>query len=118
MYPDEESLQKIYNNRILKNLEEQGDQPFIPRTITHWIYFSTKEDREAFSAIAKGEGYSVRLEEEIEDQPGKPYKFVLHKEDKADEVTINEITLKLKEMAEQYNGEYDGWETEAITEYS
>lgn len=118
LYPDEESLQKIYNNRILLYLQEQGDQPFIPRLISYWLYFSTKEDSDAFSVVAAENAFEVVLQEKLENQADKSYKLVLAKVDTADEDTINETTISLMQLAEQYKGEFDGWETQVISENS
>ncbi|WP_299824621.1 DUF695 domain-containing protein [uncultured Pontibacter sp.] len=113
LFPDEDSLLRIKNNRILQELELQGDQSFIPRKITYYLYFRTAEDR----AAAKEDILSsLGVEEEIEEEGELPFKLVLWNESKANEETIYLVTEMLTTLANQYDGEFDGWETQVVQE--
>ncbi|MEJ8802652.1 DUF695 domain-containing protein [Pontibacter sp. H249] len=115
LYPDEESLLRIHNNKILQLLEEQGDQPFVPRKITYTLYFRTAEDRAAAKYEITNSGFEV--EEEIESEEYElPFSLVLSNQSKADEETIYLTTEMLMQLAIKHDGEFDGWETQIVQE--
>ncbi|WP_347156863.1 DUF695 domain-containing protein [Pontibacter chitinilyticus] len=116
LYPDDESMQRIQNTHLLQELEEQGDQAFVPRNITHFLYFKTAADRQAMIQAADRQGYTLESEEEAPEEEEYTYKLLLMRPDKADDETINVITLELLNLARQFNGEYDGWEAPVISE--
>lgn len=114
LFPDEESMLRIQNNRLLQLLEEQGDQPYVPRKITYYLYFETPADRTAAVQEVKNSDFEVELSDETEG--ANPYKLTLAKDSKADEETIYLITEMLVQLAQKYNGTYDGWETQVVQE--
>ncbi|WP_439882465.1 DUF695 domain-containing protein [Pontibacter sp. MBLB2868] len=116
LYPDEESLLRIQNNKMLRLLEEQGDQAYIPRQITYTLYFRTEPDRAAVVEEVKGNGFSVEEESVYEADPEVPYKLVLMRESRADEETIYLVTEMLQQLAVEHDGEFDGWETQVVQE--
>ncbi|MFD2247716.1 DUF695 domain-containing protein [Pontibacter ruber] len=116
LYPDEEAMLKINNNRMLQALEEQGDQPHIPRNISHWLYFKSEQDRKACAEALQEEGFTVQSMAETQDVDGMPFELEVYREDKTDEDTITEVTGLLWQLAANYNGDYDGWETIVLQE--
>lgn len=115
LFPDEESLLRIQNNKILQLLEEQGDQAYVPRKITYTLYFRSTEDRDEVKNEVLGSGFAVDEEAEI-DQKELPFRLVLSNESKADEETIYLTTEMLMQLAIKYDGEFDGWETQIVQE--
>jgi len=116
LYPDEEAMLRINNNRMLQALEEQDDQPHIPRKISHWLYFKTEEDRNACAHSLKEEGFAVEAQAETADMEGLPYELEVYRQDKADADTITDVTTMLWQRAAEHNGNYDGWETMVVQE--
>ena len=112
LYPDEESLLRIQNNRVLQQLEEQGDQSYIPRKVNYWLYFADATDREAAAKAVLAHGFE--LEDKTSAKP--PFGLLLAKVSKADEETIYAETELLRQIALQYDGDFDGWETQVILE--
>ena len=115
LYPDEESLLRIDNNRALQLLEEQGDQSFVPRRITYTLYFRSEADREAAKKEIVGSDFEVE-EEDKEEEHELPYRLVLAKHSKADEETIYLTTEMLMQLAIKHDGDFDGWETQIVQE--
>jgi len=115
LLPDEREFQRIQNRRLLAQLEEYGDKPDQPRKIEHWIYFPTEENRADFTRSVVSQGYSC---ENIPAEEGKPldYKLLVSREDCTTEENIDEVVLYLWETAQEYEGEYDGWETTVVRE--
>jgi len=112
LYPDEESMLRIRNNRLLQQLEEQGDQSYIPRKINYLLYFQDRADRAAAAKVVQGHGFVV----EDGSTGAFPYRLCLAKISKADEETIYADTELLRQLARQYQGELDGWKTQVIRE--
>ena len=115
LYPDEESLLRIQNNKVLQLLEEQGDQAYVPRKITYTLYFRSVEDRAAAKQEVLNSDFEVESENEAENQE-LPYTLVLAKVSKADEETIYLTTEMLMQLAIKHDGEFDGWETQIVQE--
>jgi Family of unknown function (DUF695)/Regulator of ribonuclease activity B len=113
LYPSDEDRQRIENRSVLDVLEQKGDTLKAPRDIFHWIYFRTKNDRDAFWTAIQ------QLEYRMESQPEKPggafpfglciVRFQSLKQDDVDEAVI-----ELFRRAKEFHGDYDGWETKAI----
>ncbi len=115
LFPDEESLLRIKNNKVLQLLEEQGDQSYIPRKINYTLYFRAAKDLQAVKQELLNSGYGVEEEVILEQEPLK-YKLVLANESKADEETIYNVTEMLMQLAHEHDGDFDGWETQVIAE--
>ncbi|QCR21396.1 DUF695 domain-containing protein [Pontibacter sp. SGAir0037] len=116
LYPEPTVMQTIQNGRLIRHMQEQGDQSHIPRKITHVLYFTDEEQQDRFLEEAEGYGYS--LEEKIieENTPYAPFQLLLSKVSKADEASVNEASIELWILAEEYNGQYDGWEAGLVKE--
>ena len=105
LYPDEQGMDTIWNNRVRRQLEEQGDDLSLPRQIDHWLYFSSAEDRAAFAEEVSREGFSVTiLEEKNEDGA---LGLLVQRSDAPDD--IDDVTWPLRELAGDNGGYYDGW---------
>lgn len=111
LFPQPIDLQRISNSRVVRHLQEQGDQQEVPRQIDHWIYFQNQADRETYWQAIKNKGFQVEDLEFEKESPGMPYKLQISRIDQADEETINDVCIELWQLAKKYNGEYDGWET-------
>lgn len=111
MYPNPRQFQSIQNRRVIDNLEENGDPLTKERQVDHWIYFKTQEDRESFLAKIKDEGFQIINQDFDKDNSDFPYSLQIARVDKVDIDSVNDYILNLWELAEQFNGDYDGWET-------
>lgn len=113
LYPNEETLEYMSNEKILEQLELAGDKLTQPRQIEHWLYFPTDKDRAVFSTYAKAEKFKIESSERVE-ETSLPYQLHLSRVDKIDAESINTLTLALRRKARECNGDYDGWNTVVI----
>jgi len=121
MYPEPVQLQSMQNRRVVYQLMQHGDQLTVPRPVEHWINFKTQYDREAYWNRVNAMGFELlemstveaddESEEEDENALEYPYSLHITRDDKVDYDSIDECVLPLWGLAEEHNGNYDGWET-------
>ena len=110
LWPSEESLQRMGNMDVLGVLAQHGDNPALPRDVTHWIYFATPADRDRFTSIARDLGYAIR---EYEREHGdRPHALAITRNQSIRPAEIDAAVLELFRLAKQHNAEYDGWEAQ------
>ena len=110
LYPNEETLNYMADQSVLRNLQDAGDPLTKARRVDHWLYFPSesdmkkcKEDLEKQNFTIQSAGYNK--------ETSLPYELLIWRIDKVDIDSIYPTTSKLRETAKKYNGEYDGWET-------
>ena len=103
------------NDQVLRLLMKNEDDLIVPRRIDHWIYFSAQEHRHNFSLWARSNGFEI-CEKAEEDEDEKPNTLSLQLFHNAipNSDSMEAITLLLHRKAEEYEGEYDGWEPVVI----
>jgi uncharacterized protein (TIGR01619 family) len=115
LYPSEEQRQRIENRSLLDVLEQKGDTLTSPRDIFHWIYFRTKNDLDAFWDSIRPLEYRMQSQP---DNPNSEFPFGLciarFQSVKRDDV--DEAVVELFRRAKEFHGDYDGWETEIISQ--
>lgn len=112
LYPNEERRRWIRDKRVVDVLEQHGDPLTVRRRVDHWIYFQDAESCRAFAAAASAEGFQM-----VEPEPEAPNLGVqIYRTDSVQLEDIHEVTNLLADLAAQFNGEYDGWETEVEAE--
>jgi len=110
IYPDAERQRWMSDRSVVDNLAEHGDLHDRSRRTDHWIYFSAKADREKMAKACEALGFA--RENDPEDGEGsRRFALQIYRDDPSELNHINEVTTTLFELAEQHNGEYDGWET-------
>jgi regulator of RNase E activity RraB len=113
LYPSPEEMQCIQNRMVVDSLVKNGDSLESPRETDHWIYFSDPSQRNRYRDETVALGFKTREERRLDD--GR-YCLQIHRVDKVDYRSINNVVLTLFRLAEKYNGEYDGWETFVVKE--
>jgi uncharacterized protein (TIGR01619 family) len=116
LFPEPADMQSIKNSRVMRMMQEQGDEQHIPRPISHFFYFANEADRTALRKEVEGQGYTLVQEGVNEKSPEAPYSLVISKVEALDEETVHTSTLALYQLAETHNGIYDGWEAQVIRE--
>lgn len=114
LYPNIETQWFMKNQKILSQLQANGDDLTKPRKVDHWIYFSNVNDRDAFKKIITDEGFKVESEDKLNDNSINPFKLHISRVDSVDIKSITKLTLGLSNKAKQLNGDYDGWETVVV----
>jgi len=110
LFPDAERWRWICDSWVVENLRKHGDSLEKRRNVDHWIYFSRKEDQEAFIKSAMSEGF--KLTRETYDSLGeRPFGVHLSRTDSVKLDDIHQVVMKLFNLSKKHNGEYDGWET-------
>jgi len=111
LFPDPAQLQSMLNRRVVHELMKQGDQLTVPRPVAHWIYFKTQKDREAYWNVVKPKGFElVDMTTDEENSSEYPHSLWITRNDKVDYESIDECVLPLWALADEHNGNYDGWE--------
>ena len=98
-------------------LKKHGDNLTTVREINHWIYFKSFDELCDYKDLLFKKGFTIQNIDKIEN-PNETYPFslIISRNDRADIKSINEVTLELSRLAEEYNGNYDGWETPIVKE--
>jgi len=106
--PSAWELQVLSNNQVIATMLENGDDVESPRDVDHYLYFPTDEHRSQAIAAAKTQGFEVS--ELLEDEPPpNPFGVQLTRRDSISPASITEPVELLFRLAEQHNGDYDGW---------
>ena len=110
LYPDRYEYQSIMNMRLIENIESHGDS-MVPRVLEHCLCFTTEENGEAFLTKVMEEGFKKLLSENLSNNEDidkeYPYLLVIGREDNFED--IDETVWYLMDLAEEFDGEYDGW---------
>jgi uncharacterized protein (TIGR01619 family) len=115
LYPNENILNYMADNKVVMSLVENGDKLNKSRKVDHFSYFKSQREAQEFRIEIEKEGYNIEIvgKNDIGDYP---YKVLFWKNQFVDLEHINQVTTNLKEIAKKYNGEYDGWETVVVKE--
>ncbi len=107
-YPSPLQLQSINNQLVIYQLQKSGDSLSLPREVFHWAYFKDQAALARYEDFVLSQGY--RVIEKGQTEAGS-WKLRFSRVDKIDFAGIDEIVLPLWSQAQEYGGEYDGWET-------
>jgi hypothetical protein len=113
LYPSEDILEYMSNEKIIYRLMSAGDKLEKARTVDHWLYFGSKKDRDAFIKSIKGENFKVESADFVKETD---LHFQLHISctSHVDIESITKLTRALTAKAKKFNGDYDGWETALV----
>jgi uncharacterized protein (TIGR01619 family) len=115
LYPNEETLEYMSDRSVVNTLIEAGDALKEERRVDHWLWFDTEEEVKTF--IKKTEAIGYQLEGYGKMEAGeKNYSVQIWRSELPDLDSIYGITSKLREIAKEDNGTYDGWETFIVKE--
>jgi uncharacterized protein (TIGR01619 family) len=115
LYPSDEQRQRIENRSVLEVLEREGDPLTAPRDISHWIYFHTKGDRDAFWDAIRPLEY--RLQSQPDNPDGTlPFGLCIVRFQSVKQDAVDDAVIELFRRAREFHGEYDGWEAEVISQ--
>lgn len=109
LYPNEETMEYMHNEKVVAKLNEAGDKLDKERLIDHWLYFPDAKSRDSFVVYAKTKSFKIESKEMR--AGAKPFQLHISRVDKVDLPSISQLTLQLRREAKKYNGDYDGWET-------
>lgn len=111
MYPHPSQYQSILNRRVVESLEKRGDLLTKARPVDHWIFFKTDDDKKRFLSVIRDDGFTI-VDEDYDIELGQaPYRLRISRIDKVDHDSVDDYAIHLWRVAEECNGDYDGWET-------
>ncbi|OWA33498.1 hypothetical protein B9G55_22850 [Saccharibacillus sp. O16] len=110
LYPNKYEIQHMGNRSVLDSLQDSGDSLEEPRRVDHWIEFNNSTDEIEF--IKKVKSMNFNIEEKHEKTDG--IILQIYRNDRVDPQSINDITDMFVDLVEEFNGRYDGWETQVI----
>ena len=109
LYPDRYEHQSIMNMRLIENIESHGDS-MVPRVLEHCLCFTTEENGEAFFTKVMEDGFIKLSSEDLSNNEDIDkeylYELVIGREDAFE--NIDETVWYLMDLAEEFDGEYDG----------
>jgi len=114
LYPSPEDLQRIANMDLLDVFAKQGDIHSVPREVQHWLYFRSSADRSRFRDAASAAGFTIMSEKASDNST--PFGISVVRVQPIDQVAIDGTVLELQILAQNFNGDYDGWEAPVITQ--
>jgi uncharacterized protein (TIGR01619 family) len=115
LYPSPDDLQRILNREVLDVMGKEGDQPQTPREVLHWSYFPKEDNRSDFKAAVQAKGYRIDSESH-HPESDNPYGICFGKVQKTGAEAIDESVLELAKLSERFQGEYDGWEAQVMSD--
>jgi regulator of RNase E activity RraB len=117
LFPDEDDLQKMLNREVLDVMGENGDKPETPREVLHWVYFTRESDRSDFEAALQIKGYRIESETHHSGEEN-PYSVCFGKVQECTGEAIDKVVSEMTKLAEQFQGNYDGWEAQVMSDES
>ncbi len=115
LYPNEETINYMEDQKVLSALKNAGDNLTKARRIDHWVYFSSKASMLSFKKEVLKQGFKIESSGKTE-EGAIPYRLRFYRIDYVDIDSIYPITSSLRKMAVKHNGDYDGWETSVETD--
>lgn len=112
LYPNKSEWHRMGNRELVDKLIELGDNLEKSRSVNHWIYFSSEESCNYFKEKVQKDRFQIE-DQVIQDDK---YSLRISRNDFVQLHAINEVTDYLVSVAQQFHGDYDGWETQVIKE--
>lgn len=109
LYPNEETLNWMDNDKIITKMLEAGDDLTKPRDINFYLYFKTDSGRKFFADFVHVQGYKT----DTTSVPGNNNhlkELVVTKFGIVKMETINSMATGLKNELKKYNAFYNGWD--------
>jgi len=114
LFPTLKEWQIIANHHSCNSLKEQGDNLRLERAIEHKAYFESAKEREQFVALVEEEGFKSQKEMEVPFNNKTMYGVQFYRIDVPFYYEIDALTMKMIDLSQSCNGQYDGWECSLV----
>lgn len=111
LYPTPADFQRIGNRQVLDSLRSNGDDGEAVRPIDHCALFQSEAARWRFASHIKAEGFEIA--DMLAPEDGET-RFGLVFSREGQPAQIDSIVMPIWETVQEFDGEYDGWETAVI----
>lgn len=115
MIPTRKELRRIRDAETIQTLVDAKDNPDVPRPITFYALFTSREAADgAASALGRG---GFRVGSAPSEMPGKGQKnwsLSVTKTSQTDSASIEKCSAAVDEACQAFGGVYDGWSCEPI----
>ncbi len=108
LYPNEETLNWMENDKTIAKMLQQGDSLTASRDINFELYFKTDTGRRSFIGFANQKGYRTDTTQ-VSQSANVPFELVLTKHARVSMDAINDMTGAIKAELKKYNSIYVGW---------
>jgi uncharacterized protein (TIGR01619 family) len=115
LYPSPEEFERIKNREVLEVLAEHGDVAGASREVQHWMYFKTEQSRGLFKDAVIKAGYKIVSESHFAEEE-MPFGITVMRAQPDGQNMMDATVVELVQLTEQFEGEYDGWETQVVTQ--
>ena len=110
LFPTEDDWRVIHDLQVIEALARSGDDGSETRKVDHWVYFDTKASATDFVTWAESDRFTEDAEYSHPTDDGR-YCVRLYHHGTVKIGDISSHTIALRRKAEEYGGDYDGWET-------
>jgi hypothetical protein len=110
LYPNIKEWQIIQNHKVCEVLKSKDDNLYLARAIEHKVFFNDENRKK--EVITKLEENGFKIQSDISKEGVDGISF--YRIDKPFYTDIDELTLYLIDLLDEYKASYDGWETSVV----
>lgn len=115
LFPTEDDWQVIKDLGVIEQLKKHGDDGSAARKVDHWCYFPSQSASSPFITWAIEQGYQYDQGLSGPSKGGRHCVRLSH----TGTIILADIThhtISLRRKASEHGGDYDGWETQVLSE--
>lgn len=117
MHPFDVEADLAATRRTLLQFAEKGDNPELPREVSHYFFFSHAAGHVECREILIKRGFNIQFDSTKSptfDEENDGYTLTVTRADKVTFEHITQITRDLGFLAEEFDGNYDGWDAPIV----
>lgn len=114
LYPNIFEQRWMLDRNVVERLKTNNDDLQIPREVSHWIYFRNINSRESFKSKMNKSLYTSIEEQKVQENSDFSYQLIVSHITTVQLESINQHTTCLFQLAQEFEGNYDGWETQVM----
>jgi len=113
LYPNEEILNFMSNRDTVIQLKNAGDDVLAVRKIDHYAGFTSVNEMNLFEEAIKKLSYTISYKKPLKSKKYS-HEIKFHRENSVTLENAMKFTTELINLAKEFNGFYDGWETYVV----
>lgn len=96
---------------VLRSLKEAGSDLSRPHPVNHYLYFPKEDSAHRAAQELRAEGYDIQLRLGAD---GVNWLVLASRVVVPEPEVVEQIVSRMESLAAAFEGEYDGWEAEAV----